>query len=158
MSRPESIHLYVRKNPVSDPEGATLSCPTCKERKPVSELYLKNARRLFAANGSSRGGCPRCRTCQGLRGKFYMAERVAIINAAKEGGCVDCGLINLAHPEIFDFDHVRGDKVKGVSQRLTSGTLDELREEISRCEVVCSNCHRIRTRGRTNRKSRSDLR
>jgi len=29
-------------------------------------------------------------------------------------------------------------------------TIDTLKEEIAKCEVVCSNCHRIRTKKRRN--------
>lgn len=32
---------------------------------------------------------------------------------------------------------------------LSKGTLDDLRAEIAKCEVVCANCHRIRTKGRS---------
>lgn len=87
------------------------------------------------------------------------APRQRIIEAAKAGGCVDCGLIMPEHLEVFDFDHISGDKVKNVSAWLTTGTEEDLRAEIARCEVVCANCHRIRSasrphgsRGRDGRK------
>ena len=82
-----------------------------------------------------------------------------IIDEAKAGGCVDCGLIMPEHLEVFDFDHTSGDKIKNVSAWLTTGTEEDLRAEIARCEVVCANCHRIRSasrphgsRGRDGRK------
>jgi hypothetical protein len=46
----------------------------------------------------------------------------------------------------MDFDHVRGEKV-GILSRLSGGRMawSKVLNEIAKCEVVCSNCHRIRT-------------
>jgi len=51
----------------------------------------------------------------------------------------------------MDFDHVRGDKEFTVSkavQRAYALTLSRVRAEIAKCDVVCANCHRIRTERR----------
>ncbi len=63
----------------------------------------------------------------------------------KNGRCVDCGFLGKEYPEVLDFDHLR-DKKFNVSEfkRSTSGFL-KVKEEISKCDLVCSNCHRIRT-------------
>lgn len=45
----------------------------------------------------------------------------------------------------MDFDHL-GDKKFAVGSSI-SYTLDAVREEIAKCEVVCANCHRERTYG-----------
>ena len=46
----------------------------------------------------------------------------------------------------MDFDHVRGTKVT-ILAKLRSGraSLSKIEAEIAKCEVVCANCHRIRT-------------
>lgn len=65
---------------------------------------------------------------------------------AKRKPCADCGAEY--HPYVMDFDHVRGDKCMTLgSARQNYGTVgwDKLREEIAKCDVVCANCHRIRT-------------
>lgn len=63
-------------------------------------------------------------------------------------GCTDCGL-KIPHPEIYDFDHLPGcDKVMPLSKFLTKGTFEDLVAEVAKCEVVCANCHRIRSRSR----------
>jgi hypothetical protein len=57
--------------------------------------------------------------------------------------CVDCGVDY--PPHVLDFDHV-GNKSFGISRALQNGTsLDKIKNEIKKCEIVCSNCHRIRT-------------
>lgn len=44
----------------------------------------------------------------------------------------------------MQFDHLGDDKVAAVGQ-LLDGSLDKLLEEIAKCEVVCANCHVLRT-------------
>jgi 5-methylcytosine-specific restriction endonuclease McrA len=54
--------------------------------------------------------------------------------------CADCG--NMFHPAAMDFDHL-GDKKFTISG--ADVALKTLMDEIAKCEIVCSNCHRIRT-------------
>ena len=65
--------------------------------------------------------------------------------------CVDC---KVQYPYyVMDFDHVRGRKQKNVMELVPSLSKKKIDEEIAKCEVVCSNCHRIRTHIRKNNKS-----
>ncbi len=50
--------------------------------------------------------------------------------------------------EQLDFDHVRGDKVDHVSKMATSRGALALWREAAKCDVVCANCHRLRTEQR----------
>jgi hypothetical protein len=45
----------------------------------------------------------------------------------------------------MDFDHVRGVKHKNVAELIPTLSKKKIDDEIKKCEVVCSNCHRIRT-------------
>jgi len=57
--------------------------------------------------------------------------------------CVDC---KVQYPYyVMDFDHVRGRKHKNVMELVPTLSKKKIDEEIAKCEVVCSNCHRIRT-------------
>jgi hypothetical protein len=59
--------------------------------------------------------------------------------------CADCGVGDFV---AFDFDHV-GEKTGNVTKLARNGvSLARLRAEIERCQIVCANCHRIRTRRR----------
>lgn len=55
----------------------------------------------------------------------------------------------------MDFDHVSGEKI-GCLATLADARykLEKLKEEIAKCEIVCANCHRVRTwkRARAARK------
>jgi len=57
--------------------------------------------------------------------------------------CVDCG-INYPY-YVMDFDHVRGQKHANVMELVSTLSKKKIDEEIAKCEIVCSNCHRIRT-------------
>jgi ribosomal protein L32 len=121
------------------------TCRKCGEGRPVEAFYDQlNARR--AAKGHSP--VTHCRYCQSEYMKGKLSGRRAIVDAAKAVGCADCGHVDLDHPEVFDFDHVGDDKTAEVAKFVTKGTVEDLRAEIAKCEVVCSNCHRIRTRAR----------
>jgi hypothetical protein len=59
--------------------------------------------------------------------------------------CADCG--GTFPPECMDFDHVRGEKLFNLGQ-CSGRSIVALGAEIAKCDVVCANCHRIRTRRR----------
>lgn len=70
-------------------------------------------------------------------------KRAAIAEYKLAQGCADCGY--RAASEALDLDHVRGEKL------FTPATLPQkpwavIHEELAKCEVVCANCHRIRSR------------
>lgn len=61
-----------------------------------------------------------------------------------EQGCTDCGWRGWARG--LDWDHVCGLKVASVAALIANGRpWLEIVEEMKKCEVVCANCHRIRT-------------
>jgi hypothetical protein len=67
------------------------------------------------------------------------------LKSFKDKPCLDCGqsFTSVA----MDFDHVRGEKISGISQ-MWSWRRDKVLMEITKCELVCANCHRVRTQGR----------
>lgn len=60
-------------------------------------------------------------------------------------GCADCGYNK--HYAALDFDHISDDKEHTIAKMVGSAicSIETLMKEIRKCEVVCSNCHRIRT-------------
>jgi 5-methylcytosine-specific restriction endonuclease McrA len=70
---------------------------------------------------------------------------VALLRDFRKGPCADCGA--MFKPNQMDFDH-RNPAEK--SFRLTEGramlmSRGRLLSELTKCDVVCANCHRIRT-------------
>jgi len=76
-------------------------------------------------------------------------QRIQAIKSAS--GCLDCGYNQ--NPEALEFDHVRGEK-RDTLAAMAGYKKETLLEEISKCEIVCCNCHRIRTHERRQAKQR----
>ena len=70
----------------------------------------------------------------------------AIVARGKSRPCADCGVTY--PPYVMDFDHVRGNKLREIGVMRGTVSTQVLLAEIAKCEVVCSNCHRIRTHRR----------
>ena len=82
-----------------------------------------------------------------LRNEKQRDKNKRYVNEIKsKSECVDCGENN---PLVLDFDHVKGDKVMAVSDMIGSAySLAAIQREIEKCEVRCSNCHRVVTHER----------
>jgi hypothetical protein len=73
----------------------------------------------------------------------------------KNRPCIDCGI---TYPScVMDFDHVRGIKRFEISNAVITGyTGEKLANELAKCELVCANCHRIRTYNRAIKKQNAN--
>ncbi len=123
-------------------------------------IELENER--FHRNISKKDGLSRiCKECQRLylkehyaTNKVYYKNKAGnhgklmkqLIREQKDRPCLDCGV---SYPYyVMDFDHVRGEKSFNLSEVVKGAQSKKvILEEIDKCEVVCSNCHRIRTYG-----------
>jgi hypothetical protein len=80
--------------------------------------------------------------------KQQFKKRLSEIKEAS--GCMDCGETN---PIVLDFDHLHNKKYN-VSRMIHDGfSWAAIKKEIAKCEVVCANCHRIRTHDRLTHKA-----
>ena len=71
------------------------------------------------------------------------ARKAALI-AYLGGACKDCGGVFPAC--CYDFDHLRDKCFEIGHSMLTS--FEKLKAEAEKCDLVCANCHRIRTQKR----------
>jgi hypothetical protein len=124
-------------------------CSTCKEWKPLEE----SNRRSTAKDGHQWS----CRDCNKAYHYKNFDRHIAQIRARNrreivvkrrrllayflEHPCVDCAETDTA---VLEFDHLR-DKTAAVSRMILSNSWNRILAEISKCEVVCANCHRRRT-------------
>ena len=75
--------------------------------------------------------------------KQQIKKRLAEIK--EKSRCFDCGVSNHI---VLDFDHLR-DKKYNISRMVHDGfSWKAIKKEIEKCQVVCANCHRIRTHNR----------
>lgn len=135
----------------------TKQCNKCKAIKNISEFNRNKSRK--------DGHHSICRICMKLylqshyknnteyyKNKSRKAEQLShhIITSIKSNTpCNDCG--KYYDPICMDFDHVNPlDKSFGICGSFKSLGLSLLKilKEIEKCDVVCSNCHRLRTKTR----------
>jgi hypothetical protein len=57
--------------------------------------------------------------------------------------CTDCEISY--PPHMLDFDHLSDKKFQISGNGVKDNGLEAIIEEISKCEIVCANCHRHRT-------------
>ena len=114
-------------------------CQHCRAEKPLEE---------FKGNKRGKDGHENtCRVCHRDYVRHKRQENKLYIDALKDKPCADCG--QRFPPVCMDFDHVRGEKQLSVAY-LTRTVVSKaaIEKEISKCELVCSNCHRLRTQVR----------
>lgn len=69
-----------------------------------------------------------------------------MVGAIKDVPCADCG--GRFHYCAMDFDHRPGErKIQNIGIMVTNSlyAVEDIMEEIAKCDIVCSNCHRLRT-------------
>ena len=129
-------------------------CTACKLSKPLSE-YNKNRSR-------KDGRQSRCRECDRKRGRELYAkgtylktilERRRERKTAKKqylwdyllkNPCSHCGEQD---PVVLEFDHLDPNlKVAAVSEMASDdASYEAIDREISKCQILCANCHRRKT-------------
>jgi hypothetical protein len=116
-----------RNNQKEHPNGYTSWMPTT----PAQQRHYQANKVRYIAQAAER--------------RLMLTE---MVRRAKDKPCADCE--GWFHYCAMDFDHVRGEKVGEISRLLNRGNLSLLLEEISKCDVICANCHRVRTWKREN--------
>lgn len=89
-----------------------------------------------------------CKAC--WKATYTHAGRDRLIQSKLDRSqCLDCGLaVTLHNASVFDYDHRDPtQKFKNVS-RLRYAPLEVFLAELSKCDLVCANCHRLRTQAR----------
>lgn len=127
-------------------------CTRCLDQKPLESFQFIKGRYY----GS---WCKQCildhRKEPGVKEHFRewriqnVEKKKAVVRDLKKSPCLDCK--NTFPPCAMEFDHVRGTKSYEVSTLMSGNfSMKKLLDEIAKCELVCSNCHAIRTDARRN--------
>lgn len=134
-------------------------CCHCHAVRPVTEFGFRNRERR-----RRQAICRYCKTAYNRdwyrRNRAKQLADVArtktvrrrksqhLVAELKKRPCTDCHAT--LPPEAMDFDHVRGVKRGDVSALVNQGSsIVRVRSEIEKCDLVCANCHRVRTKGRS---------
>lgn len=123
-------------------------CTKCQVERPLA---------VFPRKRGTRGTI--CNECQRTyTRKHYLANKAEYLkrnkikrerlrqflrNLKEAAPCPDCGV---RYPYyVMEFDHQR-DKLFNVGEyAANNNSWRVLKEEIAKCEIVCANCHRLRT-------------
>lgn len=133
----------------------TKICTKCEEGKALTDFALSSR--------SKDGRQQHCRTCNNKAGrKNYLENKDRYYRNAKKRDkemrerirelksvpCADCG--QKFDAVCMDFDHLPDfEKSHNISYMIRHRMAwEKIEAEIAKCEVVCSNCHRLRTRDR----------
>ncbi len=108
-------------------DGLQLYCKNC-QRKAVNQHYADN-KQYYIDKARVRNDIISSENKKKVRDYLY------------ENPCVDCGEGNFI---VLEFDHVRGKKSWNVSEMMKF-SWETILKEISKCEIRCANCHRIKT-------------
>lgn len=71
-------------------------------------------------------------------------QRLKLLEEIGGTKCADCGITD---PRVLQFDHTQNNKTKNVAHFLGK-SYSKAKEEALKCDVVCANCHVIRTSNR----------
>lgn len=132
-------------------------CTKCNIEKEEKDFYVKRGRivaqckdccrqanRVHYSNNKERY----FENNRKMYGKSTAIKEQYVLDLLLRSKCCDCGETNFL---VLEFDHVRGSKKFGISAAIKSlYNLGTLKTEIDKCEIVCSNCHQIRTQTRSN--------
>lgn len=77
--------------------------------------------------------------------RIYLRRR-KLVDALKNRPCMDCG--DWLEPFQMDFDHRPGTVKEFAIGTFAYATVPRILVEIAKCDVVCANCHRLRTHKR----------
>ena len=136
-------------------------CPRCGEAKRLDAFHKNRSR----ADGRQSV----CKVCQrayvqahyAKRPLYYKKKAVEhtrkkrailrrMIRQAKDAPCADC---NGRFPYyVMDLDHVRGEKRFDVGRGLSNWNVQDVKQEIAKCQAVCANCRRVREHKRSRQK------
>lgn len=111
-------------------------CTQCERQLSLSE---------FNNSKKSKDGLNwECRKCSGGRREVHVQVRYEIMKDYLSQGCMDCGDKRLP---VLELDHRDSEsKLNSVSSLIRKcARIEVIKAEMSKCDVVCCNCHRIRT-------------
>jgi len=128
-------------------------CAMCGLLKPAGEFhdsrtgqfsYCRECRRAYDRRYYRERG----RTARLGRQRARVRAERAWMSSLKEGvACADCGQV--FPPWVMHWDHLPGyEKVACISELVGSRRREITVMELEKCELVCANCHVLRTVGR----------
>ena len=148
---PVGVRYEVASNFVTWYNDCMKTCSRCNQEKAPEAFGWRSLK-----NQTRHSWCKVCRKAydadswrNGSKKKTTLAKRAEVVERNQEyiksilinSSCVDC---KVSDPRVLQFDHIKGEKKYNVSA-MFDFSLELIKDEIKKCEIVCANCHQIRT-------------
>lgn len=150
----KDVSLFKRKKRIRKKTGETVYdiqniCKLCNGRKYCTRGSYKGflntpsgyrSNKLYQTKQEKRSAC---------RVRAICRNKEIVKSFLSKSSCTDCKLTDW---RLLEFDHLpQFTKVIDISKMISTGkSARSLVNEIDKCEVVCANCHRLRTYIRSN--------
>ena len=127
------------------------SCTKCKELKSLDKFAERRTRKGTLSKATWCKLCHNDYKRQNALSKTYVLKEYVsqlLLNSK-------CAVCNISDFFVLEFDHrVPADKsfeiAKAVSGNQIKVSLEQLKNEIAKCDIVCSNCHKRKTAEQLN--------
>lgn len=127
------------------------TCTKCKTAKPLTEFHKRKD-----AKDGLQFACKRCHIARVRKwqkdhpdrvkeyAKTYTAGKVRLLQdwVAETKRTLGCSNCSEDCPDCLDLHHVNYDKDKSVAHLIVGKNVQRVVDEINKCCVLCSNCHR----------------
>ena len=132
-------------------------CTKCEEEKKIEDFFLKDkhknirhsqCKECYKNSRNSKSHYEKYKNDYIQRAtirknKLVKENRIKLLEYFSNHSCIVCGESN---PIVLEFDHrVQKDKINNISMMLRDYTWEQILKEIDKCDVLCSNHHKIRT-------------
>lgn len=109
------------------------TCTRCSETKPLA-LFVKHKE-------CKEGRANYCRACDSLQTSTFRRETKVRAIEYKGGKCARCG--GVFPPAVYDFHHLDKAQKDDNPGALMGRKWEKVKEELDKCILLCSNCHRL---------------
>lgn len=116
----------------------TKTCSCCQRAKPLEEFH-SNGYHKVSGKQKRKTKCKQCYSNLAY-GEYKAKVAQAVEEAGRELKCERCGYDKSF--AALEFHHNQGTKNARVSGMRTS-SMENIKNEISLCEILCACCHRI---------------
>lgn len=126
-------------------------CKDCNRDLDVKYFGVKNQK-----TGALQTYCKPCQATRSSlhykanRSSYYarnerrMRENILYLEKFKSNPCIDCKQVYPS--KVMDMHHRDGEEKEAlISQLVRKTTLPRLIRELEKCDLLCANCHRLRT-------------
>lgn len=128
-------------------------CTRCKKEKSLEDFRFRNK-----TKGTRQSWCKECmskwekniwktskqrRSSNAKKAALRRKRNVDfVIDYLKDKKCLDCGEDDIV---VLEFDHISDKKFEISYATRATYSLEKIKQEIDKCDIVCANCHKRRT-------------